>query len=835
MADNKSFDPRDNEGYWNPAKQNSKESKKAGVNLKDAEKNATSISKKMLGEKGDDKAGFKYSPQLSPSSKAKAARQLAKVFGGKKKYGWIGGALVGIFITILFIAAPLFGPLQMFENLEDFHLGPRRNTISARTVRVIKKIRAKPNATDPVTKRLAKVDIDDLQTEFTAKGYSLELDTNGTPTGITDLDGNFRSLDNIDEAVELLDDAVPTSKAASRGYMRKLFKSSTGYSWSSILGRADPDKSIWDWIRTRARLKDVDVDLTSDTSATNDTDPNNPDLAELADEVDTGSGITDEAVEASKAKKLAGASDAEAVRAGTGVLKEKVTGKSAIITTLILACTSKAVYDNQLQMRWMNFKGAISSFFDLAIIADEIKTGNVRSAKHIGEFMEQYSNESGSFASSAAWQEITGEEVTGPGLLPENDINSSLTSDDFMGSLLGGIAGVGGAVNNIPVLSQLCSAINNAIGTAVGGFIANLVDGAFATAEIVGACTVGAAVSFGGTCALKLGSTAAFEIGLPRLFSVILSAFVEKTLEDPAQAFNYLSQAGALVNSESSRTGRPVDNETYVANDLNPYLEKKAQKNQSLYARYLSPENSNSLLYQMGVWKTNLVNSGMNVSDSIVYLAKAPFRLLGSMFERLSGMGSVLAASNDEVDPHDSIQKYSYRTDSLNSDPVELANEVTLMLGSDPELQKTAEYCMGYDYSNDRLDLSLQLPLYSDPGSDEGGFFAQLANFLNGPQTAEKNNKLVQDYCIPNSSGELNSGVSLDDYEKLGRFVDDLIITESVITYVSPGKVYSGNQGGSSSTGSTGSSSGNGNTPVRCVTDPNGNIISNPGDPPCIL
>ena len=91
---------------------------------------------------------------------------------------------------------------------------------------------------------------------------------------------------------------------------------------------------------------------------------------------------------------------------------------------------------------------------------------------------------------------------------------------------------------------------------------------------------------------------------------------------------------------------------------------------------------------------------------------------------------------------------------------------------------------MGYDYKNDLFDESLQLPLYSNPGTDESGFFAQLGNILGGSQDAAAKNQTVRDYCMPNDSGELNSGVSLDDYEKLGRFVDDIMIIENMNSYL---------------------------------------------------
>ncbi len=59
-------DPRDNESYWNPTKQNSKESIKNGVDLNDAEKKATKTAKEMLdGESSDKKSNFKYSPNTS--------------------------------------------------------------------------------------------------------------------------------------------------------------------------------------------------------------------------------------------------------------------------------------------------------------------------------------------------------------------------------------------------------------------------------------------------------------------------------------------------------------------------------------------------------------------------------------------------------------------------------------------------------------------------------------------------------------------------------------------------------------------------------------------------
>lgn len=823
-------DPRDNESYWNPSKQNSKESKKNGVDLNDAEKKATKTAKEMLdSESSDKKSNFKYSPNTSLDPRAKTARLLARTFGGKKKYGWFGGALIATFVVIIFIAAPLFGPLQMFENLEDFHLGPRRDTISARTVRVIKKIRADTNRTDPVSKRLAEIDVDNLQEEFSAKGYSLELDANGTPTGIVDTDGNLRSLDNIDEVADLLDDAVPASKATSRGYMRNLFTATTGYSWSSILGRADPDSSVWDWLRTRARLSDTDVDLSSRRALD---DPNtDPDvLRELAN-LDDLSGPTGDAVRAAETALQDGADPPRAIDAGAKVFAEKIgiSGKSAAMATLLMACTSKAVYDNEIQLKWNNFRSAVSSFFDLAIIADEIKTGNVNNAEHIGQYMHQYSNSTGSFAGSAGWQETTGQEITGPGLRPENNVNASVTSDDFLGSVLGGVGNVGGVVDSVPALSQFCGLFNSAISTVVGGIVASVLDWGSAAVELAGACTAGAALSFGGTCALKVGSVAAFEVGLPRLFSVILSAFVEKAIDSPEEAFNFLAHAGALVNSESSRTGRPVDNETYVANDLNPYLEKKAEENTSLYAKYLSPGNPKSLLSQVGVWKTNLAASEMGLVDGLIYIAKAPFSLASSLLHSV-GFNNAHAVAESESIPSDSIQKFSYRTESLSSDPVELANEVTLMLDSDPELQKTAEYCMGYSHANDVIDLSLQLPLYSNPGEDDSGFFAALGF---GDPDAEQKNALVQTYCIPNSSGTLDSGVSLDDYEKLGRFVDDLIIAESVLTYVSPGEIYSGNQ--STSSGGGGSSSSGGDTPVVCETDSDGNLIVDPGGRPCAL
>lgn len=786
MKEKKDFDPRDKNNYWHSNDERTDKSKEGGVDLADSEEKAVDAEK----QEPSTQSSFEYSPSAGKSRRQQAATNIRKVFSGKKKYGWGIGGIIGVFIGVLVFLAPLIGPLQMFENLEDFHLGPRRDLISRRTVRVIKKIRANAATTpdaDPVTKRLADVDIDDLSSELSAKGYSLEIDGNGSPTGVIDTDGTFRSLDNIDEVVDLVDDAVPVGRAANRGYMRNLFTAETGYSWSSILGRADPDASIWSWIRTRARLTDADVDLTKNYT---DDELAQSDLADNVDDVGRGSGVAEEAIEVAEAKKLAGASDAEAVKAGTGVLREKVSGKSALMTSLILACTSKAVYDNQLQMRWNNFKSAVATFFDLAIIADEVKHGDVNTARHVGEFMDKYSNDSGSFASSAAWQEVTGQEVTGPGLLPENDVNSSLTSDDFVGSLLGNVAAAGGIVDAVPGLSHFCGLINGILGTVIGGIVANVLDWGAAGIEIAAACTAGAAVSLGGTCALKLGSVGALEIGLPRLFSVILSAFVEKTIDDPAQAFNYLSQAGALVNSESSRTGRPVDNETYAKNDLQPYLQESQAKHSSLYAKWLSPDNPKSMMSQVGQWKTSIVYSDKSFGTFVTTILKVPFSFANFIFNNLTGLSERASAAAGEIGPHDSIQKYSFRTNSLDSDPVVLANEVITMLEEEEGaalstvLRDTAKYCMGYDYKNDRFDPSLQLPLYSNPGTDASGFFARLGSVLGDSQDAQAKNRIVQDYCVPNSSGELNSGVSLDDYEKLGRFVDDLMIIENMDNYL---------------------------------------------------
>ncbi len=785
------------------------------VDLDKAEKRSTMNKKGSADSSANSSTGL-YSPSSKKSGGA-GVNQLKTVFTGKKKAGWIGGGIIGTIIAVLFMIAPVLGPVHMAEALDGFHYAPNYHSRTTRNVRIVKRILARQpiNGTDGMSKKLASVDADQLDAHLKKQGFTAQYDGSGKVTAIVD-SSNGKTVDiKTKKAVTILDDALPSVKSSQRGYFKTYTKLKAKFHWTSLFKGLSSDESIWSRIRQN-RSGDIDANKKPivDEDGAKVTDADGHEIkrsADIADNAKTGVASIDEGVTVTTEKLNAGEVPSKALKSGVRAATLKAPSpKSLIFGALITSCTVKAVYDSELQAKFTGYSQAMADGLEMMMISDEIKNGNPESLAHIGEFMEQYNNEDGSFANSAAYQLATGQEVTGVEMNSENDVSGKYGVDSFLGDALGVMAGLGGFVNKVPGLSQTCGVINSVVGTTIGSFIATLADWGLGAFEVIAACNpLMAGASGGTTCAAKIGVQAFFIQVLPRLISLVVNSTVQKVIENPEQAFNFTSHASALVGSELYRTGKPVSETEYKVT-VDNYRREQAQSNNNLLDRYFAMDNPQSLTRFVATWKTNLINS--SVADKFATVLSLPGKMLSSFtssfINTVSAEGEV--ASGSYVDPHSSIQRYSTNNEYLDMDLDEVPKKALALMDGDSEkavaARSTAQYCMGYDYPSGTVVPENQLPLFSNPGvsaEDEEAsglvrFFDDLNSGVIKSPNAQDANAKVQEYCIDFSHNERNAkgkGITTDEYALIGRYVDDIMLLDGTLGLLNPSTRSSGSTG----------------------------------------
>lgn len=780
---------------------------------------------------------------------------LKGAFSGKKKYGWLGGGLIGMIIGGALTFFPVLGPVHIFSNLFDHNFeyndSFRRNRTSRVVDSILNKNRTNRNLKDtPFSTKADLIEFERFETRMQDSGWSFSYDGEGRATGLIDPNGNRVGLDNTSRSEfnrrvqPLIDDSIPAWRMNKRMRTRSLISAFTGprrsFSWSSLLSRdktVEPDFEVAKF-KKETGLDDINIDgqvVVRDVEAEDGDNPLDRALQETVD------------------AKLDGATDTDAINAGVTEAKNAATpdgGRTSIVVgSVILGCIAYTVNNNELAADFSRYTAALRNAGTFMLATNEIQRGGDIEIGEVGQLFKEfnnfesttvtatdletttdeqgrtvyvdpdsssdieieYDNNTGSFTEAAAWQRATGSEVTGPELNQEFRVIQTQSPLDLVDGIMGILSSVGGLVSTIPGMGTFCDALFSPI-----GFIVGILFDAVEALGAVAACATGAG------CA-ALGKFAVIELFWEvgsRMISSAMTAFIGFLTDNPVQSLAILDQSLNLTASEESRSAMPIDSQEYNAR-LAVYKREQAQI-LPFKDRYFALDNPRSVTAKIAIAKSNLVR--MNPTDFLASL----FGLPGNSVLAAITSQNVYAQTDLEFDNY-GFQKYSYDNGSFDEDPFELAEEINDLIAADDSIylnvdngryeRDFAVMCMGYVPERgivDKYANSNFLPRFSDP---------EIPN-------AEKRNEAFQRVCID----EANNNPEL--YAKVGRFVDDIEIVSSIIELTGE-QVPSFSGGGGTGGGGGGGGTGGGGTSPDPEPDPaDPPPICNPNLPPgepCII
>lgn len=700
----------------------------------------------------------------------KLRSRVAGAFSGRRKYGWIGGGVVGLLITILMIAFPALAPVHILSNYSRFNFDFNDSQLRDRTGRYILKsvfTRNKGGRNFKDTPFLTRIDLIDFQkfeARMQARGWDFNYNADGKPTGLIDPDRNIIDLEGISRAEyrariqPLIDDTIPAWRMNKRIRTRILISTFTGpirsFKWTKLFGQeakqAEPDFDKRKFLK-ESGLDDIPTNVDGATSGRQLFDEDgNPVLDENGNPVyeQTSEGsVADQAKQVVLEELDNGSTKAVAVATATDVVKASFPeGHSLALMTLVVGCISYSIYEQDLVGDFERFASALRIGSTFSLATHEIQEGGDIDLGEVGQLVNEYNNESGTFAASASFQRATGSAPTGQELDPELHVIEPEGSDSAIQSSFEEIgsffAGIGG-------MDVVCKFVNSVFFVIFDLFLS--------VVEVIVGCLATACLA---TAGKVIAIEVIFEL-VGRLIAASLTNFVGFLVTHPVQAANFLDQALNLISTQETRAGTPVDDATYNSQVGQFILEEN--RHRTIPERYFALENTQSLASKLSLGRAKLLDS-------------SPSQLFSSLL-KLPQNSLVAALTSDNVYAQVDInfdnygfQKYSYADAYAEVDPLLHAEEIIDLFdsGSDEgnKALEFAEKCMGYDHERGLIDKNTttkMLPQFSDPA-------------VYGTEEAQSRNDEFQSLCIDDATSAEHKNL----YSRVGRFVSDLELITSV-------------------------------------------------------
>lgn len=746
--------------------------------------------------------GFDYesSGNDNAPSRGRLVKITAQAVSGNRKWGWIGGGIVGLIVAGFLFLFPVLGPLHIFNNLFDHNFELNDSYRRHRTVRVLRSIFSandtNRNLNDtPFKLRADLVDFEKFEGRMRSKGWDFQYNSDNKPIGLIRPDGTRASFDDPDVRVRaeidaLVKDTIPAWRMNKRVRTRNLISTFTGprrsFSWSKLFGRDKSTEPNFESakFKKQAGLDDIDID-------------GKVTVRDLRSE-DGATSPIERSMEATVEAKLDGATNTEAINAGVSEARRSATpdgGKTSIIFgSVVLGCIAFSVNENQVVAQYEKYASALRYGATFMLAVNEMQQGGDISVGEVGELFGdfnnyepttittndlnettvngevayeesdettevEYDNNNGSFAEAAAWQRATGAEPTGHELNEEFRVNPTVSPLDMVGGIMGALSFIGGTLSNIPFFEQVCDLLEGGIGFLVG-IAFDVIEGIVSVAS----CLTGVGcVALGKFAIVEL----LWEVG-SRMISAAMTGFVGFLTDNPMQSLAILDQSLNLMASEENRTATPVSSEEYNAQLA--VFKQEQNANRSLAERYFDMNNPRSLVASLANFKMKMQNGDKHPGSLLALLLSLPSNSVAGLINSQN----VYAQADLDFDNY-GFQKYSFDNQYLDMDPFTNAEEVIELIEDDDSIalfNDNGEYardfavmCMGYNPDSGEVikDSSNRnfLPMYSDSEAI-------------GVKAARDRNDLFQSVCIEEASQ------NADLYSKVGRFVDDMELIQSM-------------------------------------------------------